>query len=39
MANAFLDVLHKLGGDDTAFGDSSGAIDLNAVQDTTAAAE
>ncbi len=38
MANAFLDVLHKLGGDDTAFGDSSGAIDLNAVQDTTAAA-
>ena len=38
MANAFLDVLHKLGGDDTAFGDSNGAIDLNAVQDTTAAA-
>ena len=38
MANTFLDVLHKLGGDDKAFGDSSGALDLNAVQDTTAAA-
>ncbi|MFN7976587.1 MAG: DUF1552 domain-containing protein [Vicinamibacterales bacterium] len=38
MANTFLDVLHKLGGDDTSFGDSSGALDLNAVQDTTAAA-
>jgi hypothetical protein len=38
MANTFLDVLHKLGGNDTSFGDSSGALDLNAVQDTTAAA-
>ncbi len=38
MANAFVDALHKMGMDDPAFGDSSGTIDLNAVQDTTAAA-
>ena len=40
MANSFLDALHKIGMDDLqAFGDSSGALDLNAVQDTTAAAQ
>ena len=39
MANAFVDALHKLGQDDATFGDSTGTIDLNAVQDTTAAAE
>ena len=40
MANSFLDALHKIGLDDLqAFGDSSGALDLNAVQDTTAAAQ
>jgi hypothetical protein len=39
MANAFLDMLHKVGMDDASFGDSNGTIDLNAVQDTTAAAE
>jgi hypothetical protein len=39
MANAFVDALHKMGQDDAAFGDSSGPLDLNAVQDTTAAAE
>ena len=30
--------VYKLGGDDKAFGDSTGTLDLNAVQDTTAAA-
>ena len=39
MANAFVDVLHKLGQADAAFGDSTGTLDLNAVQDTTAAAD
>ena len=40
MANSFLDVLHKIGMDDLpAFGDSSAALDLNAVQDTTVAAQ
>ncbi|MEZ5288910.1 MAG: DUF1552 domain-containing protein [Vicinamibacterales bacterium] len=39
MANTFVDVLHKLGQDDASFGDSSGRLDLNAVQDTTAAAD
>ena len=40
MANGFLDVLHKIGMDDLqSFGDSSGALDLNAVQETTAAAQ
>jgi hypothetical protein len=40
MANSFLDALHKTGMDDLqAFGDSSGTLDLNAVQDTTAAAQ
>ncbi len=38
MANAFVDALHKMGLDDPSFGDSTGTIDLNAVQDTTAAA-
>jgi hypothetical protein len=38
MANSFLDVLHKVGMDDLpSFGDSNGALDLNAVPDTTAA--
>ncbi len=40
MANTFLDALHRIGMDDVpAFGDSSGRLDLNAVQDTTAAAQ
>ena len=40
MANSFLDVLHRIGMDDLpSFGDSTGALDLNAVQDTTAAAQ
>ena len=40
MANAFLDALHKMGIDDKpSFGDSTGTLDLNAVQDTTAAAQ
>ena len=40
MANSFLDALHKTGMDELqAFGDSSGTLDLNAVQDTTAAAQ
>jgi hypothetical protein len=40
MANTFLDALHRMGMDDVAsFGDSSGTLDLNAVQDTTAAAQ
>ncbi|MFN8059725.1 MAG: DUF1552 domain-containing protein [Vicinamibacterales bacterium] len=39
MANVFLTTLHMLGLDDmTTFGDSAGAFDVNAVQDTTAAA-
>ena len=38
MANSFLDALHKAGMDELkGFGDSSGTLDLNAVQDTTAA--
>ena len=37
MANAYLDALHKMGLDDKTFGDSTGTIDLNAVQPTTAA--
>jgi hypothetical protein len=32
MANALLASLHALGMDATAFGDSSGVLDLNAVQ-------
>ena len=40
MANTFLDALHKMGMDDVpSFGDSAGSLDLNAVQDTTAAAQ
>ncbi|MFN2445348.1 MAG: hypothetical protein ABR606_07175, partial [Vicinamibacterales bacterium] len=40
MANAFLTAMHKLGLDDVnAFGDSSGAFDLDAAQQTTVAAE
>ncbi len=40
MANTFLDVLHRIGMEDVpSFGDSSGKLDLNAVQDTTAAAQ
>ncbi len=40
MANTFLDALHKVGMDDVpSFGDSAGSLDLNAVQDTTAAAQ
>ncbi len=40
MANTFLDALHKIGMDDVpSFGDSAGSLDLNAVQDTTAAAQ
>ena len=40
MANTFLDALHRIGMDDVpTFGDSSGRLDLNAVQDTTAAAQ
>ena len=40
MANTFLDALHRIGIDDLpSFGDSTGRLDLNAVQDTTAAAQ
>jgi hypothetical protein len=40
MANSFYDVLHRIGMEDLpSFGDSSGRLDLNAVQDTTAAAQ
>jgi hypothetical protein len=39
MANVMLSMLHMLGLDDiTSFGDSTGAMDLNAAPDTTAAA-
>jgi hypothetical protein len=37
MANAYLDALHKMGLDEKSFGDSTGTVDLNAVQPTTAA--
>ena len=38
MANVFLALLQDIGLDDmTTFGDSSGTLDLNAVQNTTAA--
>ena len=40
MANSFLDALHMIGMDDLpSFGDSTRRLDLNAVQDTTAAAQ
>jgi hypothetical protein len=40
MANAFLSVLHTLGADQVErFGDSTGALDLTTVPDTTAAAK
>jgi hypothetical protein len=39
MANAMLAALQGLGLEINTFGDSSGTLDLNAVQDNTAAAE
>jgi hypothetical protein len=39
MANALLSSLHAIGLDQPSFGDSSGTLDLNAVQTTTVVAE